>query len=133
MSVTVRREKATDIAAIHELNVAAFDGRDEEADLVDALRDAGDLVLSLVAVDEAGGTCSIASEIIALVAQAGVALKAPPVRVIAPIILGHEVAGIIEAVGAEVQALAVGDRVAVSPSQPCFDCAYCARRRERVS
>jgi putative acetyltransferase len=37
---------------IHELNVAAFDGRDEEADLVDALRDAGDLVLSLVAVDE---------------------------------------------------------------------------------
>ena len=51
MSVLVRREDAADIAAIHELNVAAFDGRDEEADLVDALREDGDLVLSLVAVD----------------------------------------------------------------------------------
>lgn len=51
MSVVVRREGATDVTAIHELNVVAFDGRDEEADLVDALRDAGDLVLSLVAVD----------------------------------------------------------------------------------
>jgi pyruvate dehydrogenase E1 component beta subunit len=38
----------------------------------------------LVAVDEAGGMCSIASEIIALVAQAGIALKAPPVRVNRP-------------------------------------------------
>ncbi|MDH3242790.1 MAG: alpha-ketoacid dehydrogenase subunit beta, partial [Alphaproteobacteria bacterium] len=38
----------------------------------------------LVAVDEAGGTCSVASEIIALVAQAGLALKAPPVRVNRP-------------------------------------------------
>ena len=51
MSVTVRRESATDIAAIYELNVVAFDGRDEEADLVDALRDDGDLILSLVALD----------------------------------------------------------------------------------
>lgn len=51
MSVLVRREDAADVAAIHELNVAAFDGRDEEADLVDALREDGDLVLSLVAVD----------------------------------------------------------------------------------
>lgn len=35
----------------------------------------------LVAVDEASSTCSIAAEIIALVAEAGIALKAPPVRV----------------------------------------------------
>jgi putative acetyltransferase len=47
----IRTEDASDWDAIHELNVAAFDGRDEEADLVDALRSAGDLVLSLVAVD----------------------------------------------------------------------------------
>ncbi len=52
MSLSVRREVAADVAAIHELNVAAFDGRDEEADLVDALRDSGDLVLSLVAVEQ---------------------------------------------------------------------------------
>lgn len=48
----VRREDPADEAAIHELNVTAFDGRDEEADLVDALRDSGDLVLSLVAFDQ---------------------------------------------------------------------------------
>ena len=52
MSILVRREGEADVAAIHDLNVAAFDGRDEEADLVDALRDSGDLVLSLVAVDQ---------------------------------------------------------------------------------
>lgn len=52
MSVVIRREESADLAAIHELNVAAFDGRDEEADLVDALRNAGDLVLSLVAIDQ---------------------------------------------------------------------------------
>ncbi len=52
MSIVIRREARPDLAAIHELNVAAFDGRDEEADLVDALRRDGDLVLSLVAVDQ---------------------------------------------------------------------------------
>ncbi len=51
MSVVIRLEDAADASAIHELNVAAFDGRDEEADLVDALRRDGDLVLSLVAID----------------------------------------------------------------------------------
>lgn len=35
-----------------------------------------------------------------------------------PMILGHEVAGRIEAVGADVSGLAPGDRVAVSPSRP---------------
>ncbi len=35
----------------------------------------------LVVVDEAVSTCSIAAEIIALVAEAGIALKAPPVRI----------------------------------------------------
>jgi L-idonate 5-dehydrogenase len=50
-----------------------------------------------------------------------------PVRVTDPIILGHEVSGIVEAVGAEVGNLIIGDRVAVSPSQPCFECDYCQR------
>ncbi len=38
----------------------------------------------LVALDEASATCSIASEIIALVAEEGIALKVPPVRVARP-------------------------------------------------
>jgi putative acetyltransferase len=47
-SITVRRETPADIDAVRRVETAAF-GRVEEADLVDALRDAGDLLLSLVA------------------------------------------------------------------------------------
>lgn len=47
------------------------------------------------------------------------------VRLREPMILGHEVAGRIEAIGDEVEGLAVGDLVAVSPSRPCYACAYC--------
>ena len=47
------------------------------------------------------------------------------VRIQEPMVLGHEVAGVIEAVGAQVSTFAVGDRVAVSPSQPCGLCRYC--------
>lgn len=49
------------------------------------------------------------------------------VRVREPMILGHEVAGRVEALGAGVSHLAVGDRVAVSPSRPCNACEYCLR------
>lgn len=49
------------------------------------------------------------------------------VRVREPIILGHEVAGTIAALGAGVQGLSPGDRVAVNPSNPCGECEYCAR------
>lgn len=42
-----------------------------------------------------------------------------------PLILGHEFAGVIEAVGAEVTHLAVGQRVAVEPAQSCGQCEYC--------
>ena len=47
------------------------------------------------------------------------------VRLQEPMILGHEVAGHITGIGAEVEGLAVGDLVAVSPSRPCGDCIYC--------
>lgn len=47
------------------------------------------------------------------------------VRVREPMILGHEVAGTIRALGEGVAAFAVGDRVAISPSRPCNACEYC--------
>ncbi|MBI3369537.1 MAG: L-idonate 5-dehydrogenase [Burkholderiales bacterium] len=47
------------------------------------------------------------------------------VRVKEPMVLGHEIAGCIEAVGAGVSGFAVGDRVAISPSRPCGLCRYC--------
>ncbi|SFE71657.1 L-idonate 5-dehydrogenase [Roseivivax sediminis] len=49
------------------------------------------------------------------------------VRLVEPLILGHEVSGIVTALGPETQGLAVGDRVAVNPSRPCGTCAYCLR------
>jgi putative acetyltransferase len=50
--MVIREEAPLDAAAIHRLNAAVFE-TDAEARLVDALRDAGALTLSLVA--EAGG------------------------------------------------------------------------------
>jgi L-idonate 5-dehydrogenase len=47
------------------------------------------------------------------------------IRVREPIILGHEIAGTIEARGPGVQGLAVGERVALNPSHPCGACEYC--------
>jgi len=47
----------------------------------------------------------------------------------APIILGHECAGKVVAVGAEVTQVQVGDRVAIEPGKPCRDCAECMAGR----
>jgi len=47
------------------------------------------------------------------------------IRVREPMILGHEVAGTVKALGQGVSTFAVGDRVAVSPSRPCNACEYC--------
>ncbi len=47
------------------------------------------------------------------------------VRVKEPMVLGHEVAGVIEAVGAATSGFAVGERVAISPSRPCGGCRFC--------
>ncbi len=51
------------------------------------------------------------------------------IRLKEPMILGHEVAGHIEALGDGVDGLAVGDLVAVSPSRPCGSCKYCQEGR----
>ncbi|MES0200208.1 L-idonate 5-dehydrogenase [Mesorhizobium sp. M0011] len=47
------------------------------------------------------------------------------IRLREPMILGHEVAGTVKVVGGGVSTLAVGDRVAISPSRPCNACRYC--------
>lgn len=47
------------------------------------------------------------------------------VRVKEPMILGHEIAGTVEAIGGEVSRVKPGDRVAVNPSRPCGHCRYC--------
>ena len=52
------------------------------------------------------------------------------VRLREPMILGHEVAGVVKALGDGVSDLAVGDRVAVSPSRPCNACDYCLRGQQ---
>ncbi|HTO31557.1 MAG TPA: L-idonate 5-dehydrogenase [Pararhizobium sp.] len=49
------------------------------------------------------------------------------IRLREPMILGHEIAGTIKALGSGVSGLAVGDRVAVSPSRPCNACDYCLK------
>jgi len=47
------------------------------------------------------------------------------VRIREPMALGHEIAGTVEKVGAEVSRVSPGQRVAVNPSQPCDQCRYC--------
>ncbi|MCZ4094088.1 L-idonate 5-dehydrogenase [Sinorhizobium psoraleae] len=48
-----------------------------------------------------------------------------PIRVRGPIIPGHEASGHVAALGAGVSGLAIGDLVAVNPSQPCGTCRFC--------
>ncbi len=47
------------------------------------------------------------------------------VRLQEPMILGHEVAGVITQVGAGTEGFSVGERIAISPSRPCGVCRYC--------
>ena len=42
-----------------------------------------------------------------------------------PTVLGHEVAGVVEAIGAGVTNVVVGDRVVLGFVQPCGHCEYC--------
>lgn len=47
------------------------------------------------------------------------------IRLKEPMILGHEVSGVVEALGDGVTGFEPGQLVAVSPSRPCQNCTYC--------
>ena len=49
------------------------------------------------------------------------------VRIKEPMVLGHEVSGIVRVVGSAVQNFKAGQRIAISPSRPCGQCQYCQR------
>ncbi|MEZ5139388.1 MAG: alcohol dehydrogenase catalytic domain-containing protein [Acidimicrobiales bacterium] len=48
-------------------------------------------------------------------------------RAALPVILGHEAAGVVEAVGPGVTSHRVGDHVVLTPCPPCGTCAWCIR------
>ncbi len=50
----------------------------------------------------------------------------------APIILGHEIAGVVEAVGANVDTVLPGDRVTSTLYLTCGKCRYCLTGRETI-
>jgi len=56
--------------------------------------------------------------------------KFPTAR--APIVLGHEIAGVVEAVGANVTAVAAGDRVTSTLYLTCGRCRKCQSGRETI-
>src|SRR3954451_10809761 len=47
------------------------------------------------------------------------------VRIKEPMVLGHEIAGVVSAVGEAVESVRVANKVAVNPSRPCGQCRYC--------
>lgn len=47
------------------------------------------------------------------------------IRIQQPMVLGHEVAGVVQEVAPDVTGVTMGERVAVNPSHPCGQCRFC--------
>ena len=45
---------------------------------------------------------------------------------------GHEMAGVVDAVGSDVTGVSVGTRVAIEPLQSCGSCEYCSSGRDSI-
>jgi L-idonate 5-dehydrogenase len=52
------------------------------------------------------------------------------IRLKEPMVLGHEVAGTVTALGEGVTHVKLGDNIALSPSQPCNTCEYCLKGQQ---
>lgn len=46
-----------------------------------------------------------------------------------PVVLGHEAAGVVEAVGEDVSSVAPGDKVVLTPLPTCGQCYFCSRNQ----
>src|SRR5688500_2285896 len=46
------------------------------------------------------------------------------IKVVDPVVLGHEFSGVIDEIGSDVDNLKVGQRVTVNPNLPCLNCKY---------
>lgn len=46
-----------------------------------------------------------------------------------PVVLGHEAAGVVEEIGANVTSVAPGDQVVLTPLPPCGRCYFCTRNQ----
>ncbi len=65
--------------------------------------------------------------------DAGTGRKIDMTRTVnAPRVLGHEIAGEVAAVGAEVRGVRIGEQVVVFPWIGCGECAFCAQGRENL-
>ena len=54
-------------------------------------------------------------------------LRYNPFDIALPVVMGHEGAGVVEAVGSSVTEFCIGDEVAVHPVMPCRKCPSCLR------
>lgn len=93
----------------------------------------GELRLEKAAVPEPGDGEVLARVSVALTCGTDLkTIERGHARLKVPGPLGHEWAGVVEAVGAGVGEFAPGDRMLSTPTAPCGDCAYCLRGAENL-